>query len=396
MRILHVITSLDPRDGGPPVVAERLAAAQAALGHRVGLLSYADPAPEAVERVRKSTASVPGFDRVDQHGILPDAGAFGAVRAPNLKAWLSVNLPEFDYIHMHGIWNPILPHVATAARKLGKPYALVPHGMLDPWCLTGQGFAKATKKRLALALVYKKMIDGASFLHVLNADEGRLMQPLALKPPTVILPNGVFESEVSPLPPAGSFRAKRPELGNDPYILFLSRLHFKKGLDYLADAFAEVLRSHPTARLVVAGPDDGMVAPMTEQLQKLGAIGRTHFVGPLYGQDKLAAFVDCAVFTLPSRQEGFSMAITEALSCRRPVVISDQCHFPEVAENKAGYVVPVGASPTAAALREALSLSAAEAAAMGERGRELIMSRFTWPKIAERTLEAYAKHPARR
>jgi len=397
MRILHVITTLDPRDGGPPVVAERLAAAQASLGHRVGILSYADPAPDAVERVRKSTANVPGFDRVEQFGIHPDAGMLGGFRAPNLRAWLAVNLHDYDYLHLHGVWNPILPHVASAARYLNTPYAVVPHGMLDPWCLTGQGFAKATKKRVALSLIYKRMLNGASFIHVLNADEGRLMSPLALSPPTVTLPNGVFESEVSPLPPQGSFRATHPELGLDPYILFLSRLHFKKGLDYLADAFATVLRTHPTARLVIAGPDDGMIAPLTEQLKSLGnAFSRTHFVGSLYGQDKLAAFVDCSVFTLPSRQEGFSMAITEALSCRRPVVISDQCHFPEVAEARAGYVVPVGAAPTAEALAAALSLSASDAAAMGERGRELIMSRFTWPRIAERTLDAYAKHPRKR
>lgn len=397
MRILHVITSLDPRDGGPPVVAERLAAAQAALGHRVGILSYADPAPEAVERVRKSTAGVPGFDRVEQFGIPPDSGVLGTFRAPNLRAWLAVNLHDFDYLHLHGVWNPILPHVASAARGLSKPYAVVPHGMLDPWCLTGQGFAKASKKRLALSLVYKRMLDGASFIHVLNTDEGRLMQPLALTPPAVTLPNGVFESEVSPLPLVGTFRAKHPELANDPYILFLSRLHFKKGLDYLADAFATVLRTHPASRLVIAGPDDGMIAPLTEQLKSLGnASARTHFVGSLYGQDKLAAFVDCSVFALPSRQEGFSMAITEALSCRRPVVISDQCHFPEVHEARAGYVVPVGAAPTAEALHTALSLSASEATAMGERGRELIMSRFTWPRIAQRTLDAYAQHPGRR
>ncbi|MEK6702778.1 MAG: glycosyltransferase, partial [Planctomycetota bacterium] len=122
---------------------------------------------------------------------------------------------------------------------------------------------------------------------------------------------------------------------------------------------------------------------------------RVHFVGSVYGPDKLASFVDCEVFCLPSRQEGFSMAITEALACRKPVVISDQCHFPEVAETRCGYVTPVGAEPTAAALDAALSLPAAEAAAMGERGYELVTSRFTWPKIAERTIEAYRSHASR-
>lgn len=390
MNILHVIVSLDPQHGGPPAVANRLAAAQASLGHRVGILSYADPA--ASERVAKSVAPVPGFGSVERHDILPEGGGLATIRAPRLRAWLAGNLKGWDYLHMHGVWNPMLPIAAGAARKLGIPYAVVPHGMLDPWCLTGQGFAKGLKKKIALAIAYRGMLERANFLHVLNADEGRLMKPLGLRSPTVVIPNGVFMSEISPLPAAGGFRAKHPELGSDPYILFLSRLHFKKGLDYLADAFASILPKHPGLRLVIAGPDDGMVAPLKEQVARLGVADRVHFVGSVYGPDKLASFVDCEVFCLPSRQEGFSMAITEALACRKPVVISDQCHFPEVAETRSGYVTPVGAEPTAVALDAALSLAPAEAAAMGERGYELVTGQFTWPRIAERTVEAYIRH----
>lgn len=389
MKILHVIHKLDPKEGGPPVVAARLAAAQAALGHSVGILHYADP--EARERTAKSLGGIPGFSAVTVHDVAPEGGRIAQIRAGNLHRWLNANLGGQDFLHLHGIWNPILPATAKVAGRLRKPYALVPHGMLDPWCLTGQGFVKAIKKKVALAVTYRGMIDGAAFLHVLNADEGRLLGPLALKPPCVVLPNGVFEGEVSPLPAPGAFRAKHPELGQDRYVLFLSRLHFKKGLDFLADAFASLLPKHPGTRLVIAGPDDGMVAPLTEQVRKLGVQDRVHLVGSLYGQDKLAAFVDSAVFCLPSRQEGFSMAITEALACRRPVVISDQCHFPEVAETGSGAVTALGAGPTAEALDRVLSLPAPEAAAMGERGHALVMTRFTWPRIAERTLAAYAE-----
>ncbi len=393
MNILHVITSLDPQQGGPPAVANRLAAAQASLGHRVGILTYADPS--ATERIAKSVAPVPGFDKVERHDLQPEGGGLAQIRAPRLRAWLAANLKGWNYLHLHGVWNPLLPIAANAARKRRIPYAVVPHGMLDPWCLTGQGFAKGLKKKIALAVAYRGMLDRASFLHVLNADEGRLMSPLGLRSPTVVIPNGVFMSEISPLPPVGRFRAKHPELGNDRYILFLSRLHFKKGLDFLADAFAAILPKHPDLRLVIAGPDDGMVAPLRQQAARLGIENRVHFVGSVYGPDKLAAFVDCDVFCLPSRQEGFSMAITEALACRKPVAISDQCHFPEVAETKSGYVTPVGAEPTATALDAALSLSPADAAAMGDRGYDLVTGQFTWPRIAERTLNAYESHTPR-
>ena len=389
MRILHAITSLDPNEGGPPVVVERLAAAQASLGHDVEILAYLSGA--AHERFRKAVAAIPGFDRVKPN-ILPlhphlSSEWIGTVA----RKWIKENLAQYDMFHLHGVWNALLLQVAAQARRLNKPYCVVPHGMLDPWCLWGQSWKSATVKAIGLAVLYKRFLNRAAFVHVLNADEANLMKPLALTSPTVVLPNGVFLSEMSPLPSAGQFRAAHPEIGSDPYVLFLSRLHFKKGLDFLVDAFASIAGTHPTLRLVIAGPDDGMVEPIRQQAAARRVDSRVHLIGPIYGQDKLAAFVDCACFCLPSRQEGFSMAITEALVCGKPVVISDQCHFPEVAETNAGFVVPCGASPTAEALSKALSLSADQAAAMGERGRELVTTRFTWPSIAERTIEAYRR-----
>lgn len=392
MRILHVITSLDPKQGGPPVVATRLAAAQASLGHQVEIVAYADPSAD--ERFRKSVQAIPGFEGVTVHLLPLSGGILSEFLRGQGPAWFRQHVGEYDYLHLHGIWNPILLDAAKAATRAGRPYAVVPHGMLDPWCLYGQSFAKRIKKQVALAVAYRRMINDAAFLHVLNADEGRLMEPLRLRPPTVVLPNGVFLGEVSPLPPAGDFLAKHPELQGQPYILFLSRLHFKKGLDYLADAFAVVARERPALRLVIAGPDDGIADSLRQQLRGLGVEDRAHLVGPLYGPDKLAAFVDCACFCLPSRQEGFSMAITEALACSKPVVISDQCHFPEVAEVGAGYVVPCDAVKVADALRTVLSASPEATAKMGAAGRELVTGRFTWPKIAERTIEAYSQHPA--
>lgn len=394
MNILHVISSLDPQQGGPPMIAARIAAAQAALGHRVGMLYHSDSGAD--QRLAKAVASIPGFEKVVLHRLEYPGSNIGELLRSPAKEWLKTGLRPYDWLHMHGIWHPILPKAASAARAQGKPYVVVPHGMLDPWSLSGQGTLKALKKKVALAMGYRAMIDGAAYLHLGNKDEEKLIKPLNLRPPGVIIPNGVFPQEIEGLPAPGSFIAKRPELGGRKFILFLSRLHFKKGLDYLADAFAIVAKKDPEVLLVVAGPDDGMQAPMTEQLRKHGVLERVIFTGPLWGPDKLAAMVDCWCFCLPSRQEGFSMAITEALGCKRPVVVSEGCHFPEVAEAGAGWVTELGAEPTAKALEAALALTPEESIAMGARGRELVLSRFTWPKIAEATLAGYAKYgPAR-
>lgn len=387
MNILHVVTSLDPAQGGPPAVVTRLAAAQAALGHQVSILAYADPA--AAERTAKSVAPIPGFDRVKVRGLtLP--GRATRFTGADVRGFLEPVIASYDYLHLHGIWDTLLIHTAKVARRAGVPYALVPHGMLDPWSLA----QRALKKKIALAMGFGTLIRNAAFLHTLNTDEERLIGPLNLNSRTAVIPNGVFLSEIEPLPPRGTFRAKHAELRDDPYVLFLSRLHFKKGLDYLADAFALAAKSVPRLRLVVAGPDDGAREPFVQQIARLGLTERTHVVGPLYGGDKIAAFVDAAAFCLPSRQEGFSVAVTEALACGIPVVISDQCHFPEVQEVGAGRVVPCDAKATGDALAQVLGDGSA-AQRMGDAGAKLIRERFTWPKVAELTMKTYEKFRAK-
>ncbi|HEY1922436.1 MAG TPA: glycosyltransferase, partial [Tepidisphaeraceae bacterium] len=171
-------------------------------------------------------------------------------------------------------------------------------------------------------------------------------------------------------------------------IFFLSRLHYKKGLDFLADAFAIVLRSFPDSRLIVAGPDDGAQAAFESQIARLGIAPRVHLVGPLYAAQKLAALRDCDCFCLPSRQEGFSLAVTEAMACESPVVISTECHFPEVREAGAGVVAELNAPAIAAGIETVLR-DPDKAAQMGRAGRELVISRFTWPKVAQQMIGNY-------
>jgi glycosyltransferase involved in cell wall biosynthesis len=192
------------------------------------------------------------------------------------------------------------------------------------------------------------------------------------------------------MPAKDAFHQARPELGGKPYVLFLSRLHYKKGLEFLADAFAICAASHPDLQLVVAGPDDGALADFERRIDENNLKNRTHIVGPLYGADKLAALRGASVFCLPSRQEGFSVAIAEAMACEIPVVVSKDCHFPEVAEVKAGFVVNLDPREIAHAILEVVN-NPQLAQQMGQAGRNLIESRFTWPRVAEQTIKAYER-----
>jgi len=369
MRITHAIASLDPAAGGPPQVVIRLASAQAALGHEVVIVS-AEPA-DRKSAVDQMLDGVPGFEAVrTQPRPDPDQ--------------LRSTVAQSDVIHAHGVWEPMVRRSASAAHRCRTPLVLAPHGMLDPWSLN----QKKWKKRLALALHYRRMLNRAAFLHVLNADEARLIQPLGLRCPAEVIPNGVFLEEIEPLPQPGTFRRERPELGDRPFILFLSRLHYKKGLDILAEAFTSVAAADDQVMLVVAGPDDGAQADFERRIDAAGLSGRTLLTGPIYGRMKYAAMVDAAGYCLPSRQEGFSIAITEALACGTSVVITRDCHYPEVAEVRAGHVTDLDAGQIASALIDQLG-DPASRRQMADAGRQLVRERFTWPSIARLTIEKY-------
>lgn len=384
LEIVHVVRSLDPAAGGVPIIALKLAVAQAAEGHGVRMLVYRVPGAEA--EVRSVLAGIGGSDRVEVRYVAAEdrLEALTGWRAGRVAAELMASV---DVAHLHGVWEPMLKRVASAARFAGRPYVLTPHGMLDPWSM-GQS---ALKKKLALRLGVKRMLDGAMFLHLGNRDERELIVPLGISAPSELIPNGVYESEVASLPAPGVFRAAHPAVGDDPFVLFLSRLHFKKGLDYLAGAFAMVAGDFPRLRLVVAGPDGGARGEFEAAVSASGLSGRVHVVGPLYGEIKAAALVDCAVFCLPSRQEGFSMAITEAMGAGCPCVVTKACHYPEVEESGAGYCVELSAAGVAEGLARVLGDANAKTR-MGAAGRALVLSRFTWPVIGRLAVDYYRKH----
>ncbi|HEY0009143.1 MAG TPA: glycosyltransferase [Tepidisphaeraceae bacterium] len=381
LRILHVIGSMDPDAGGPPNIVSRLAAAQAGLGHDVAVMSYGDESVQA--RALRDAARVPNGEKV-RHIWLKPAGRLDKLFGRQAYKLFARLLPEFDVVHTQGVWEPIILQAARVARRLGVVHVIAPQGMLDPWSL-GQ---KRLKKTIALRLGYHHMLSNASALLLLNEDEKTLIQPLGFKSPQQILANGMSPAEIYPLEEPGTFRAAHPEIGAHPYVLFLSRLHFKKGLDILAEAYHRFVQRRPDVHLVVAGPDEGQRQNFIDAIDRMNLNDRVHLVGPLYGRDKKAALRDAACFCLPSRQEGFSIAIIEAMACELPVVITEGCHFPEVAEFNAGRVTPLDPAAVAQALEDVVANETVRIA-MGQAGRKLIESRFTWQRIAEQSIEIY-------
>jgi glycosyltransferase involved in cell wall biosynthesis len=368
LSILHVIRSAEPSTGGTATVALFLAREQSSLGYGVCLAAENVPdnlwAPPSMKVARVPPSRIRCHPRA--HQILVES------------------LASADIVHLHGIWDRVLIRTARLARLMHKPYVVAPHGMLDPWCLQ----QKPWKKRLALALGYRRMLNRASGLHLLNPDERRLIEPLRLSAPCAVVPNGISLADIDPLPPRDLFAIGRSELAGDPYILFLGRLHKKKGLECLTEAFSRLSFRFPRVHLVICGPDDGARAECEQQVVRLGMTTRIHFIGPLYGRDKVSALAGASCFCLPSHQEGFSIAILEALACRVPVVISENCHFPDVAAVGAGFVVQLNVKQVSESLARVLG-DPATARAMGDAGRRLVEERYTWHRAAELSIEMY-------
>ena len=377
IRILHVIASLDPAKGGPQAVVENLSLAQASLGHRVAVASYA----AGSETTFIAPETLVG---VDLH-LLPQGDAVERLTASRMAGALCRLVPKFDVLHLHGVWEPLLLRAAWVARQASKPYLVQPHGMLDPWSLS-QG---TRKKRLALLLAHRRLLNRAARIVTLNADEARLIRPLGLTAGTVTIANGVSLPTIDAQSVPGQFRAAHPELGGGPFIMFLGRLHHKKGLDVLAEAFRLLAARRPDLHLVAAGPEAGAGDVLRQAAHASGLGDRVHIVGGLFGARKFEALADAACFCLPSRQEGFSVAVLEALSCGLPVAISEECHFPEVELRGAGRVVSLDPSAFAGAIEDILRNPDA-AAKMGTNGRRLVAERYTWSRIAVDTIRAYA------
>lgn len=390
MRIVHVIGSMNPKTGGPPMVVGRLAAAQVQLGFDVRIVTYAGD--DHVQAIQTCKQTIPDFEKITLACVdQPNKKEHYTARQAYQMVCQHIKNTHDAVVHLHGVWEPIIKQSALACLSLKVPYIIAPHGMLHPWSLSQSKW----KKKIALLLGYRKMLTHATAIHALNRDEVQYIDKLRLSIPCFAMPNGVFMDEILPLPEPGYFVQNHQALQGKPYILFLSRIHYKKGLDRLADAFAKIACEHKSVQLVIAGPDDGGEKSRFEnQIKELGIASRVHLTGPLWDQEKYAAMQDAACFCLPSRQEGFSVAITEALAVGVPVVISKACCFDEVADSGAGIVVELEDSNHQASTQQLVDalleiLDHAPNDAMRKAGQQLVQSRYTWPVIAKQSLGIY-------
>lgn len=383
MRILHVIASLDPRAGGPSEVLPGVCRALGSAGNTVEVLT--------TNMGIKGTYCMSGWDTITDSDVRVQ---FCSVQfrpllfSVELARYLREGIARFDIVHVHGLYRFTSTFAAYEARRQGVPYVIRPHGSLDPFLY------KTSSKSLWLKRQYERMFDlpnlnAASAVHYTAEDERKKASFLELASPSIVVPNGLDWERYRQLPSRGQFRT-RLGIGDAPMILFLGRIHFKKGLDLLVEAFDAVRQQIPDVQLVIVGPEnDDYRNKVRSWVEARGMQRQVHFVGSLTGKDVVQAYVDADVFALPSYTENFGMTVAEAMACALPVVISDQVNIhAEISNADAGIVTQCNAGEVAAALIELLR-DEDRRRQMGTFGRKLVRDTFTWPVIIYSLVNEY-------
>lgn len=344
----------------------------------------------AVNRTGDYRMSLGGFCAADES--LPQIPELDIMRFPSgWKNWANVFLLSqlresirlADGVHIHGIWREHCALASWFARKLDRPYILSAHGMLDGWAVR----SKRLKKGLYAALIERRNCAGATCLHALTRAEAGDYRRFGLRGPIAIVPNGIsVPSDISPRP----FFDAYPHLKDRRIILFLGRVHPKKGVDLLCRALPAIRRANSDAHLVVAGPDcDGFQSQVEAMIAEAKMESHVTFTGMMRGDLKWSAFAACEAFILPSHSEGLSVAVLEAMGAGCPVIVTRQCNMPEVSERQCGMEIEPVEEEIAEAVTTFLDLPWERRHAMGINGEALVRERYLWPAIGAQMASLY-------
>lgn len=381
MRILRVICTLDPSTGGPTEAARQIDTVLLGSGHHVEVVCLDAPGADYHKTYPAPvTALGPSYLNYRYN--------------TKLVPFLRENHSRFDAVIVNGLWQ--YPGFAAwrALSETDTPYYVFSHGMLDPWFKQHYPL-KHLKKWLYWPWAEYRVLRDARGV-VFTTEEERLQSRKSF---SLYQCNEIVTAYGTSAPPQNIGLSERflvawPELAEKRLILFLSRIHQKKGCDLLIEAFAKVASRDEGLQLVMAGPDqDGMIPALKERARELGIEGRITWVGMLKGDMKWGAFHAADVFCLPSHQENFGIAVAEALACGLPVLISDKVNiWREIEAANAGLVAADTVDGTVRNLERWLTMSPESFTAMSERARACFASHFHIRRAAERLIEIIQEH----
>lgn len=366
MRIVYTVAGLAPRFGGPSRSVPALAGAVRAKGATTTVVSLLEPRDrEAVQPARQREIQwVPAY-----HRYLP----LGWIASFRKTVREELAADKASVLHDAGLWLPSNRIAASVARASAVPLVVSPRGMLSTWSLQQRSLAK----RLAWQWHQRRDLQGATLLHATADTEAEEFRRAGLTAPVAVVPNGVDLPEIGAL-----------NRGREKFVLFLSRIHPKKGVLDLVAAWAAV---RPNGwRLRIAGNDEaGHEATVRDAVLRAGIGDAVDFLGPLDDSKKGQEFARASLFVLPSYSENFGIAIAEALAAGVPVITTRETPWEWLIEKNCGWWIETGVPALTLTLRGATEGPMAELGEMGRRGREWMREEFSWEEAARKMLDCY-------
>jgi glycosyltransferase involved in cell wall biosynthesis len=366
MRLLQVAGTLNPAYGGPCVVVNQLTRSLTDLGHSVDVVALDHPSAPWL-------TDLPGSPRA----FGPAFGKYGYSR--HLRLWLERHTPDYDAVTVHGIWQYQSQAVHAACRTTGVPYFLFVHGALDPWF--GERYPrKHAKKALYWRLFEHRTLRDARAV-IYTCEEERSLARTSFTPyqaREAIVGLGIQEPSGNPALQREAFLSANPHLRDRRILLFLGRLHPKKGCDLLIEAFSRVCHRDERLHLVVAGPDESETEAGLRMLAESLRVGdRITWIGMLNEDAKWGAYRAADAFVLTSHSENFGIVIAEALACGLPVLISDKVNiWREIERCEAGLVEGDTAAGATSLLDRWMNLQDSHRAEMRRRAQACFLDNF--------------------
>lgn len=373
MKVLHVISSMDPRGGGPSEGIRQLRKSLPFYGVEFEVVCCDPIDADWIENINIKIHSV-------------GEGKSSYCYSGNLPLWFEQYIHNYDCLIINGLWQ--YPGLAAmrACIKYNVPYYVFTHGMLDPWFKKTYPL-KHFKKWLYWPWAEYRVLKNARSV-IFTCEEERI---LARKSFWLYRVNEAVSSYGTAMPPqdverlSAIFSDAFPDLTGRRFVLFLSRIHEKKGCDLLIQAFAKVADRDTELQLVIAGPDQiGLKAKLQKLAESLGIAHRIHWLGMLTGDVKWGAFHSSEAFILPSHQENFGIVVAEALGCSKPVLISDKVNiWREIEADNAGIVANDDLAGTEYLLTSWMSMNNNERQVMSKNAVNCFLNRFTVDAMAK-------------
>lgn len=366
MKICLFTSSIDKNNGGPSRSVPILAKGLSLVGVDTTLFTCSSP-------------------KMNTH-LLDNSEVTLRVVSPKIsfdELEKEILLGNYDIIHGQNLWDPLYCKMAKIARKHNIPYMMTPRGCLEPWAYQGQGFAKNLKKKIAMLLYQKRDLQKAACILATAPMEADNIRDLGIKSPIAIIPNGIDVSEYK-------CRTIESKPSVKKQVLFLSRIHQKKGIEFLINAWVLLKEKYPDWNVVIAGNgEESYINQLNTIISDNGLDDCITIVPPVFGETKHRLYCESSLFVLPTYSENFGMVIAEAMSCGVPCITTNGTPWQELNENNLGWCIDLSQENLLHAISAAIDLGQDVLFDMGQRCSQHIYNTYQFTEVALKNKYVY-------